>query len=275
MINLKDTTFIIPITIESNDRLKNAKSVLGYLNHHFNTNIIIHELTKDVSKLNFIENLNNLKIEHIVEINPLTHYHRTRQLNYMLNMVNTPVVANYDIDVVLPISSYIDSQEMIYSNKSDFVYPYGYGNYQKQILENFPRNIFEINFNIDDINNVYLRTHTSGFGHCFFGNTEKYILAGGENEDFIAYGPEDAERAYRFEKLGFSIGRIDDFVYHFEHMRTPFSCGQNGRFYDNNLLFDKILKMNHSEFLEYYKNPLYTRKYDKFYKRNLNGSNKS
>ena len=275
MIDLKETTFIIPVTIESDDRLRNAKSVLGYLNHHFNTNVIIHEFTKDVSKLNFIEKLNNLKIEHIVEVNSLTDYHRTRQLNQMLNMVNTPVVVNYDIDVVLPVNSYVTSQERILSNNSDFVYPYGHGRFQKQVLENFSRTVFDTNFNINSIDDIFWKIHNSEFGHCFFANTEKYILAGGENEDFVAYGPEDAERAYRFKKLGFSISRIDDFVYHFEHSRTSFSSNTNARFYQNHEVFDKILKMNDSEFLDYYKNPEYTKKYNKFYKRNLNGNNKS
>jgi len=48
MHNLKDTTFIIPIKIDSQDRLNNANTVLGYLNKRFNTNAIIHEI-KDES----------------------------------------------------------------------------------------------------------------------------------------------------------------------------------------------------------------------------------
>jgi hypothetical protein len=62
--------------------------VLGFLNKHFKTNIIIHELTKDVSKLDFLNSLSNLKINHIVEKNSLDYYHRTKQLNTMLNIVS-------------------------------------------------------------------------------------------------------------------------------------------------------------------------------------------
>jgi len=64
--DLRKTTFIIPICIESDDRYNNAKSVLGFLNKHFKTNVIIHELTKDDSKLNFLKSLSNLNISHIV-----------------------------------------------------------------------------------------------------------------------------------------------------------------------------------------------------------------
>ena len=50
MINLKNTTFIIPLCIESPDRMNNSKIVLGFLNHHFNTNVIIHEITNNETK---------------------------------------------------------------------------------------------------------------------------------------------------------------------------------------------------------------------------------
>ena len=48
MKKLKDTTIIIPVAIESTDRLNNAKTVLGFLNYHFNVNVIIHELVKQM-----------------------------------------------------------------------------------------------------------------------------------------------------------------------------------------------------------------------------------
>ena len=67
MINLKEATFIIPVCIESTDRLNNSITVLGYLNHHFNTNIIIHELVDGETKLPFLNDFKNLNIKHIVE----------------------------------------------------------------------------------------------------------------------------------------------------------------------------------------------------------------
>ena len=48
--------------IESQDRYNNAVSVLGFLNHHFETNIIIHELITKTTKLDFISTLNNCRV---------------------------------------------------------------------------------------------------------------------------------------------------------------------------------------------------------------------
>ena len=43
MINLLETTFIIPVGIESSDREDNVNITLSYLDKHLNTNIIILE----------------------------------------------------------------------------------------------------------------------------------------------------------------------------------------------------------------------------------------
>ena len=266
-IDVKDltkTTFIIPICVESKDRYNNAVSVLGFLNKNFKTNVIIHELTKDDSRLGFISSLKNLKINHIVEVNSLDCYHRTRQLNEMLNIVKTPVVVNYDIDVILPVDSYIESQKLILEGTSDFVYPYGDGEFQREISLFFNRNDFNVNFDLQSIDNKLLKTITSKYGHCIFANTKKYIKCGGENENFIGYGPEDQERENRFITLKYNVSRVDNLVYHFEHSRTKFSNGDSEYYELNNKLFDKLSAMDYKSMSDYYDNVEYKQKYDKF-----------
>jgi predicted glycosyltransferase involved in capsule biosynthesis len=262
--DLRKTTFIIPICIESDDRYNNAKSVLGFLNKHFKTNVIIHELTKDRSKLDFLKSLSNLKINHIVEKNSLDYYHRTKQLNVMLNIVKTPVVVNYDIDVMLPIDSYVESQKIILNDIADFVYPYGDGKYQREISLNYNREKFDVNFDISDIGGEFLEKITSKYGHCIFANTKKYIECGGENEKFVGYGPEDVEREFRIITLKYRISRIDNLVYHFEHSRTPFSDGNNPYFDRNHELCRNIIKMNYEGLLNYYSKVDYKEKYNNF-----------
>ena len=45
MIDLTNTTLIIPIKIEHPDRYRNAKTVLGYINKHIKTNVFIYEIS--------------------------------------------------------------------------------------------------------------------------------------------------------------------------------------------------------------------------------------
>jgi hypothetical protein len=262
--DLRNTTFIIPVCVESDDRYKNAKSVLGFLNHHFRTNVIIHELTTESSKLDFIDSLKNLKIKHIVEVNSMEYYHRTKQLNEMLNLVETPVVVNYDIDVILPVESYVEAQRMIIERKSDFVYPYGDGQFQREIPLTFNRDDFNINFDIPSIEPSILKTLRSKYGHCVFANTKKYWECGGENEGFIGYGPEDQEREFRFITLNYVVSRIDDIVYHFEHSRTSFSNGENKYYLPNHDLCSKLMSMKSNELSNYYSTIEYKQKYTKF-----------
>lgn len=261
MINLTNTTFIIPLYIDSEDRLSNCKNVLGYLNHHFKTNVIIHELIQNESKLNFLNEFKNIKIRHFIEKINNSNYHRTRQLNEMLSMVKTKVVCNYDIDVILPVSSYVVSETLIKEDIFDVVYPYGFGKYQFKISTGIDNNKFQNNFSISDIDNNFLENEYSAYGHCIFFNTESYKSIGGENENFISYGPEDTERYKRCHKFGLKVHRINDYVYHFEHSRTNFSNKNNPDYYNNQKLFNLLSQMNDKDFVNYYKIQEYCEKY--------------
>lgn len=261
MNNLEYVTFIIPTFIESSDRLSNAKSTLGYLNKWFKTNVIIHELIDDFSRLDFINDLKNLNIIHLTEKRNGMNYHRTRQLNEMLNLVKTPICVNYDIDVILPIDSYIKSQDMILNQNIDVVYPYGEGTWQKRVYQNFDRTEFNNSFEYKLIDKNF-DLWSACVGHCFFIKTDLYKKCGGENENFIAYGPEDVERYERFSKLQFSLQRIDDYIIHFEHYRTPFSHEGNVDFNKNQKIYEYLSKMSKLELVEYYKVVDYLEKYN-------------
>jgi|ERR1035437_9912229 predicted glycosyltransferase involved in capsule biosynthesis len=258
--NLETVTFMIPVCIESDDRLRNAKTVLGYLNHHFKTNVIIHELTNGDSKLQFLDLFKNLEIKHIIEQSDLKLYHRTRQINEMLNLVSTPIVVNYDIDVVLPIDTYIEAKKLISDMEYDVVYPYGDGMYQKMVSTSFNRNIFHEKYDLNLITNDDFILWNAKYGHCIFLNTKKYKNAGGENELFIGYGPEDVERYERFMKLDYKIIRINNLVYHFEHLRTNFSDSTNEYFSNNNNIYNSLSVLNKQEIIQYYNNIEYIKK---------------
>jgi hypothetical protein len=56
-------------------------------------------------------------------------------------------------------------------------------------------------------------------GGAFLVNKEKYLLAGGENENFYGWGPEDVERVKRMEILEYPIPRSKGSCYHLYHPR--------------------------------------------------------
>ena len=267
-IDLSEATFIIPIRIESNDRLRNVITTTAFLLENFDTSIIIKEVdSESVFQRNALPILKDIleeeiNINHIFEKSNEQSFHRQRVLNEMILEADTEIVINYDCDVLLPVDSYYEAYSSILHHTYDVVYPYGQGMYQKQVqatdeivskfLETGDFSILDSNSNI----------HTSEYGWAQFFNRQVYIDGGMENESFVAYSPEDKERFYRFTTLGYNVGRIDDYVYHLEHVRGENSWFSNPHMNSNMEEWEKIQMMNKQQLIEYYSEQDYLKKYN-------------
>ena len=272
MINLRNCTFIIPIRIESEDRMRNVITVLCYLLENFDTKVIVKEV--DTESVFEKEVLPQIKDYLGDAINNLTHvfeqsddpvFYRMKILNEMIDMADTSVIANYDGDVLFKPETYVNSVKMI-EDGYDIVYPYGFGEYQKQVfaddelVSEFLSN--DCDFSILDSKS---KMYDAQYGHVQFLNRKSYIEAGMENENFRGSSPEDKERHYRFEKMGYKIGRIDDQVYHLEHSRGrnswPHSIEGNPYMRENFGVWERIQQMTGEELKEYYSSQEYLKKY--------------
>jgi hypothetical protein len=260
--DLTNTTFIIPIFIESADREKNARITLSYLDKYLNTNIILYEfdvqskVEKILSEISPTNKINHIFFEN--KDNKL--FHRTKFLNEMLAMVKTPVVVNYDIDVLLTPRAYLQSQYRVLLGK-DLVYPYDFGNSQIEVSykgRDFLENTLDLEKIPEECTEKEVR---SEFGHCQFFNTESYIEGGMENEFFISYGPEDKERGWRFQNLGYKVEWLKNNIYHIKHSRGINSSKENPLIDHNNQLINVIESMKKNQLEEYYKKVNYLEKY--------------
>ena len=221
--NLTDTTFIIPVKIESDDRLRNAITVCCFLLSKFDTNILIKEVNSEPVFEN--EALPQIK-EFIGDTSNISYYfekesdnsffHKTRYFNELLSKCNTDVVSAYDIDVLLPVSTYLKSEKMC-KGEYDLVYPFGFGTQENQVK--WQKKVFAsdelvsdfLNQNFDfSIFENHSQKDRAQWGHAQFFKRTSYIEGGMENENFKAWGPEDEEKHYRFPKLGYNIGRVID-----------------------------------------------------------------
>jgi len=272
MIDLKNCTFIIPIRIESEDRMRNVVTVLAYLLKTFDTKVILKEV--DVESVfedqvlpqieDFLgDNINNLT--HVFEKSDDPVFYRMKILNEMIDMVDTKVIANYDCDVLFKKETYVESVKMIMDG-FDLVYPYGFGNYQKQVFIDDDGVSDFINEDFDfEVLDKKSRMYDAQYGHVQFVNRKSYILAGMENENFRGSSPEDKERFYRFDKMGYSVGRLDDIVYHLEHSRGanswPNSVQGNPYMKQNFDEWEKIQNMTGHQLRSYYSNQEYLKKY--------------
>lgn len=267
--DLSNCTFLIPIRIESDDRLRNIITSICYILGNFNTNIIIKEIDSESIFSNYA--LPQIKefldddtsgLTHIFENSDDFTFHRMRCLNEMLTLANTKVVVNYDCDVLLPKESYTESVNLILNSEADVVYPYGKGVYQVKVLAN---DDIVSDFLNDDFDFKILERKSfqeqSDFGFCQFFNKQSYIDGGMENENFLAYGPEDKERHYRFEKMGYNVHRLNSKIYHLEHSRSHNSSPNNPNFKSNWDLWNFIQNMSIDELKDYYKTQNYLQKY--------------
>ena len=265
MINLKNCTIIIPVKIEHPDRYRNAKTVLGFLNKHMETNVFIYEICDDgISKLDFLDTLKNLKIKHWKSEDEGV-FHRTKYLNIMLDEVETPVVANYDIDVIIKADFYEKIANSISEGDSDVIYPYRFGSGgQRRVLDNFDyEKFYDSGFDLNYIDVAGPRSdYDSEYGHCIFFNTEIYKKYGAENENFVSYGPEDKERGERFVKMGFNVNWVSEsMIYHFEHYRGSDSSNNNPYITPNWNVYNECKAMEGDQLITYYKNQEYNKKY--------------
>ena len=268
-IDLSKATFIIPIRIESSDRLRNVITTIAFLLENFDTNIIIKEVDSESvfekEALPILKNILDVDVDvnHIFEKSDAPLFHRQKVLNEMIMEADTEIVINYDCDVILPIESYQQAYESILDETYDVVYPYGQGTYQYQV----PASDEVVSHFLETGDFGYLKSksknHTSDFGWVQFFNRQVYIDGGMENENFKAYAPEDKERFYRFNTLGYNVGRIDDSVYHLEHARGENSWFSNPHMSSNIGEWEKIQSMDKKTLVEYYSTQQYLTKYKK------------
>jgi predicted glycosyltransferase involved in capsule biosynthesis len=272
MVDLSNATFIIPLRIESADRMRNIITLLCFLLGNFDTNVIVKEVDSEpVFEENVLPQIkefigNDINLVHIFEKSDDPVFYRMHILNEMLAMSKTDVVINYDCDVLMPVETYVNAYESILNGACDVVYPYGNGNFQKQvhvtdeIVSDFLNNDFDLSI-LDKSSQV----STSDFGWVQFFNRSVYIEGGMENENFRGSSPEDKERFFRFTTLGYKVGRIDNWIYHLEHSRGanswPESIRGNPYMEQNFEVWNHLQTLNKQKLKEYYSNQDYLKKY--------------
>ena len=248
----KNVTFIIPVRIDSEDRLRNLKVCLRFLKRNFKGSNIILKESDTYSK---IKNINLDDISYIFEYNNKSYFHRTKILNDMIKMSKTDITVNYDLDVLIDINSFYESCDLILNHNYDLIYPYGHGMWCRHIeYDNFKDILEKDNFNPSEI---ISNNGPSDKGHVKFHKTSSYIEAGMENEEFISWGYEDLEIYYRFEKLGYKIGRINKYVYHIEHARYENSSELNPYVNNNINIFNFVKNCTKEELIHYISNVKY------------------
>jgi hypothetical protein len=255
---MKDLTYILPTKIESEDRLKNIITSVTYLLKNFpEAKVIVKEVSERatfkfdaVPQIKKYVNIDNL--QYIFEESTDSLFHKTRILNDLILMSDTNIVCSHDVDVIYPVSSHQKAYQLIKEDQFDVIYPYGCGVYQYQV--DYPMEVFNSflssEFDMNVIQNL-CRTESSTIGWTQFYNRAKVISGGLWNENFLSWGAEDCEFYFRFSSIGYRVGRVDDWIWHFEHGRTHNSHYHNPKFMDNHNLWQWMRNQNKETLIQY------------------------
>lgn len=235
--DLKAVTFNIPVKIDHPERLENLKLAVDYIFHHFDTNIIVYEVSNGLPA--YIDR--HPSVKYIFEHLEGKAFHRTRYLNEMALISKTPIIANYDCDVIFQPQNYILATNALLKSGVDGVFPYD------GLFVNVPRKHIPQIKETHDVSFVDIKT-TENFGAgsvggALFWNRKSFIKGGMENERFISWGCEDWERIKRFTKVGAKIARIPGPLYHMSHPRGVDSSDQNPHYQQNSKEYELVANM--------------------------------
>ena len=261
-------TFLIPVKLESEDRVRNLKTILTYLLTKFDAKVLVQEqdttnkftklimpyLTKRYGEISH-------RFQYFFDKQNTNYFHKTKILNDLLLKSDTEIVCNYDVDALFPETTYTNAYQAIKDNQCDVVYPYGCGIYKKAVT--YKQETFDKFLNSDlDVQSLdkYATISNSTIGWCQFVRRENYIKSFMMNENFHAWGPEDCEFYYRLSILGNRIGRVNDYVYHLDHSRTNDSWFSNPLWRGNVELWNWLQTQSKENFLNYYRNQDYVKR---------------
>jgi len=225
-IDLPDVTFCIPVFFDHPDRRSNLLLNICMLQREFNCRILIGEQGgeefKDLPNVDYM-NFKDLK-----------EFHRTKMLNTMMTMVETPIVYNWDADVLVPPLQVLRSIQLLRDNRADMVYPYDgrFARVQRSWVSQLEKDL-----DVGIFGGVMFKgmrpTDAKSVGGAMAWRKEKFIEGGMENEKMISYAPEDVERFERFSRLGYRVVKVKGVLYHIDHFISIDSSEKNPHF-DNN-----------------------------------------
>lgn len=244
-VDLTDVSFLIPVRVDSSERIENLLLVIEFLKSNFDTSVIVLEADKK-------EQVQHPMIDRkvFVEDHDVV-FHRTRYMNQMTKITDTKYIAHWDADVLAPVGQIMESIGQLRLEMADMTFPYNgsFLNTPKQLKEIY-KQTKDIEIFIENKDKCSMPMGTDSVGGAFIANRQKYVEAGMENLKFYGWGQEDIERVKRWEILDYGIFRAKGGLYHLFHPRGQNSWyGSKAIEYNNRKELIRICRMQNCELL--------------------------
>lgn len=225
-LELDDLTVTIPFRRDSGERLLNLGVVTRALEAHTTARVVVG--TGQPAELDGVVAASAEVVQ--VDDPAGRPFHRTRVLNHLAAAVTTPLLANHDADVVVPLGQLEAAAAALSSGAADLVLPYD----GRMVDVPLPAHPWLERGDYAALPPSGVRLlHPRSVGGCVLWRTCAFRAAGMENERFRSWGLEDVERVERAARLGLTVRRGDGVLYHLRHARGPDSV-ETGRLYAAN-----------------------------------------
>ena len=236
-------SFLIPLQIDSIDRLINLKISTNYIKHHYpDSEIIISELDTE-SKIGSTF----INCTHIFS-KTNDFFNKQKAFNIAAKNSTKDIIALYDADVIADINAINKSIDMLNSDTVDIVWPYNGKFYD------VPKQLHSVIEKDKSIKNIQLNFCTlfsaQSVGGAVFLKKHVFFEGGGGNENFKGAGWEDNEIYDRFTRLGYRRAKLDTYLLHLNHERKDTSYNYNPYGKENQNEYVRIRDMNKEELLK-------------------------
>lgn len=243
-------SFLIPLRVDSEERVRNLDLLLAELTQIENATIWILEADR-TSSYKLKVPASNIHYTFVEDRDPV--FHRTKYLNRLLREADSDIVGIWDTDVVIRKTQISEAVEAVKMGRAAMSFPYDGRFY---MLSPDMSNVYCSERSFDELEKNfeqhYLVHGPYSVGGAFLVNRKLYLQSGGENEHFYGWGPEDAERVKRMEILGLPVYRSNGPLFHLYHPRGKNSWYQNKEIEKRNRLeFLKVCGMTREELQEY------------------------
>lgn len=213
--DLSDTTFLIPLRVDSQERIENINTVISNLQIHFKTNIIVLEADSTQNYYPEYE-FEGFKYSFIKDNNEI--FHKAKWISRLMSFAVTPFVAVWDADAICPPNQVISAVNLLRAGKCIMSFPFDgrYYSCDKTTSDLFKR--------VPDIRILHKRLPAMqlmrGYhftGGAFMVNIQEYMKAGGENENMGGSKFVDDERVKRIETRNLPIKYFEGPLFHLWH----------------------------------------------------------
>lgn len=250
LIESTSVSFLIPLRVDSEERVRNLDILLIELSQIENATIWILEADRTPSFRHKVL-ASNVHYTFIEDVSPV--FHRTKYLNRLLQETDCDIVGIWDTDVMIQGKQIREAIGAIKKGCAVMSFPYDGRFYMlsPDMSDSYcnERSFERLENNIQRHNLVH---GPHSVGGAFLVNRKVYLEAGGENEHFYGWGPEDAERVKRMDILGLPVYRSNGPLFHLYHPRRKNSWYQNKEIEKRNRLeFLKVCGMTREELQEY------------------------